>query len=675
MANTLAALKSLPCPAGDSCTAFQCLFGHAHDTTSQSHDNTVNSTPPTNYNTPEVLPKSHANPIEDDGQPGKGGQKRKRARLDVDGNATAIQSASSTRTGSRIKLNEQGIYMTSKTSSNINETGSSPILRHKLTTSTKTNNATSASEAQLRQSSKVEKTAYPSSLNANPATQQKLAGKGPESLNPRLLKKAPTGHGTRLALVKALHKEYLRLNNELKQSAHGAETQLLLSDQELIVKTLDDEQEIAIKKPSIYNTSIRNKILTYKRMTVAQWKDERSKQAQGADSSSMEPTSSTPKTLETGLTPLQEIQFLPRLAEDFAGLGAHGYITKIPPKDDIEAAEAAVASCGNMEACDRCTRRFQVFPGRRELDGALASNGPCTYHPGKLYSAERAPGDRSKALRRFRCCQRSQHDDAGGCATAQHHVFKITDPKRLAATLNFVKTPSNPDVPEDRAVGFDCEMGYTVYGLELIRMTVVSWPDGDILLDILVRPVGEVLDLNTRYSGVRPEDMALAERCDVGSNLEPTIIPAANDSQKPERRLKIAPSPKVARDLLFTIISAKTPLIGHGLENDLNAARIIHPTCIDTVLLWPHKRGLPMRNSLKSLMETHLGRRIQVEHGAGSPEGHDSAEDARAAGDLVRLKIRDEWKMLKLKGWIMDSDGAILPPHMASTVVGDIGGV
>ncbi|KAI2640181.1 hypothetical protein GGS21DRAFT_402173 [Xylaria nigripes] len=657
MANPLAALKVLLCPAGDSCTAFQCLFSHARDT-SKSDNSTGSSMTTINHTTPDNSYSSRAHPIEDDGEASKEEPQRKRLKFDLDDTVVIQAQASSPK-----KAKERVMDMVTTMQPDVNHLSSPLKTGLKYTPSIESKHSKISGEARLQQPAKAVTTANPTPMKPESETQAKKPKRAPESLNPRLLKKAPASHAIRVALVKALHKEFQRLNDELKKTAQGTEKQLLLSDQELIYKALDDEQEIAVKKTSIYNTSIRNRILAYKRMTLSQWKDERNKAVQSDNPASMKLAStSLAESLDTGLTTSQEIEFLPRFADDFAALEAHGYITKIPSKDDIEAAVAGVNASGNMEICDRCTRRFQVFPGRRELDGALASNGPCTYHPGKVYYVARAPGDRSKALRRFRCCQRSLDDDAGGCTTAKHHVFKTTDPKRLAATLNFVKTPVNPDIPKDRAVSFDCEMGYTVYGLELIRLTVVSWPTGDILLDILVRPVGEVLDLNTRFSGVQPEDMALAERCGVGLDHQPTIISTESPTQKSERRLKIAPSPKVARDMLFTIIGADTPLIGHGLENDLNAARIIHPTCIDTVLLFPHARGLPMRNSLKSLMETKLGRKIQMEAGTGTPEGHDSAEDARAAGDLVRLKIRDEWKTMKMNGWTRDSNGKLLPP-------------
>ncbi|KAI1192735.1 hypothetical protein F5X97DRAFT_316578 [Nemania serpens] len=670
MANTLAALKSLPCPAGDNCTAFQCLFSHARDK-SESDNKPVAIKTPRSEDISKAPTTSRTRPPDDSNDAAEKDLQRKRIKLESDSTASSFWHSPDLASPTKIQPGKQ-IKDTPVNTPTATAKGSSPhILRRNPLSSAEPNKQTGGHQAGLGRSIATLPPA-PTSMSATPPdTQTKPKSRGPESLNPRLLKKAPASHTTRVALVKALHKEFQRLNNELKKTARGEEKKWLLSDQELIVKTLDEEQEIATKKTAIYNTSIRNRILMYKKMTLAQWRDERSSAVPSPNSTNTASTSEmAAESIETGLTPYQEVQFLPRLVYDLAPLKKHGYITEVPSKDDIEAAEAAVRASGNTETCDRCTRRFQVFPGRREMDGALSSHGPCKYHPGRLYFPDRTPGNRSKGQQRYRCCQKSYDDESGGCALAQHHVFKTTDPKRLASVLNFVHTPTNPEVPKDRAVAFDCEMGYTVQGLELVRLTVVSWPNGETLLDILVRPVGEVLDLNTRFSGVRPEDMASAEECDVGSNHQPTIVPTSDPTQKPERRLKIAASPKIARDILFTILSVETPLIGHGLENDLNAARIIHPTCIDTVLLFPHSRGLPMRNGLKYLMETKLGRQIQVDPVEGAPEGHDSAEDARAAGDLVRLKVRDEWKTMRMKGWSVGADGELLPPDESWTVVG-----
>ncbi len=56
----------------------------------------------------------------------------------------------------------------------------------------------------------------------------------------------------------------------------------------------------------------------------------------------------------------------------------------------------------------------------------------------------------------------------------------------------------------------------------------------------------------------------------------------------------------VQRDLL-ELISCETVLCGHSLENDLRRLQMMHPTCVDTVLLYPHDKGPPYRTKLSSL--------------------------------------------------------------------------
>jgi hypothetical protein len=87
----------------------------------------------------------------------------------------------------------------------------------------------------------------------------------------------------------------------------------------------------------------------------------------------------------------------------------------------------------------------------------------------------------------------------------------------------------------------------------------------------------------------------------------------------------------VQRDLL-ELISCETVLCGHSLENDLRRLQMMHPTCVDTVLLYPHDKGPPYRTKLSSLTEKFLRRKIQQ----GS---HDSVADARATMELALLKF------------------------------------
>lgn len=105
---------------------------------------------------------------------------------------------------------------------------------------------------------------------------------------------------------------------------------------------------------------------------------------------------------------------------------------------------------------------------------------------------------------------------------------------------------------------------------------------------------------------------------------------------------------------LSTLFSPSTILIGHGLENDLRALRLLHPTIIDTALLFPHPRGPPMRQSLKALSERYLQRSIQL--GSGTDVGHSSAEDAKAALDLVKYATLREVNV----PWVSSGGGGVV---------------
>ncbi len=53
----------------------------------------------------------------------------------------------------------------------------------------------------------------------------------------------------------------------------------------------------------------------------------------------------------------------------------------------------------------------------------------------------------------------------------------------------------------------------------------------------------------------------------------------------------------------------------------------------------------------------HLGEDIQQ----GGAAGHDSYEDARTTGELVRFKVKQKWKQLKHEGWLV-RDAGVFPP-------------
>ncbi|PNP57664.1 hypothetical protein THARTR1_02662 [Trichoderma harzianum] len=631
-------LKHIPCPAGDNCTAFQCIFGHEKDNYG--------------FNPPGLEPKTENTTL----PPSNQDRPSKRVKVDAASPSLSSQTgvASNARTGPEPAMNQDQILMLLQS---VARPISPPPLKRKATASAPSANAATTKNPQP--------TTKPSALTSKataPANPKKA-----ESLNPRLLKSSPASHELRVQISRFLYKEYRRLNDGLRKTVNDQEQQLLLSDQDLITRVLDEEQTCAITKPAVYSNVIKNRLLQLKRMTVAQWKEVRVKETQEAQNKLQKDSmiDGEPRKIETGLTHAQEVELLERILTPLDNMGNHGYVPTVPTQEQIKSAVGGMEAAKGWEKCDRCQQRFQVFPGRREEDGALTTGGACKFHWGKTYVPSKAPGDKTRVPKRYHCCGQ-EVGESTGCFTHEHHVFKASDAKRLAAVLNFAETPENPLAPTDRAVCFDCEMCYTVHGLELVRLTATSWPTGEDLLDVLVQPLGEILDLNSRFSGVWPDDIAAAESWSVNDDLKPSKDSGETASEKSElkskkKKLKIVSSPEVARDLLFSLISPTTPLIGHGLENDLNAVRIVHPTIIDSVLLYPHKMGLPYRYGLKTLMSVHMNRKIQQDTGP-KMLGHDSGEDARAAGDLVRLRVMDVWNDMKRVGWRV-VDGKITPPE------------
>jgi len=485
------------------------------------------------------------------------------------------------------------------------------------------------------------------------------SAKPAEALNPRMLAKAPADHKIRYIYLKKLHEGMVRLNTEAKASSDSSMKAVHVSDSQLVILALDEEERLAKENPGIYANVIKLRILAYsKKMTLAEWKAERlaakGTRKQQASSSTQATSNDASPVLATGLLAKEDIQILTRLVADQRDLHKYGYVTSVPTHVQIQEASEVVRASQGFEQCDRCQARFQVFPERRE-DGALTTGGRCQHHHGRIaYPQRNSSGGYTGAKERLYNCCNEPIGQSLGCVYADTHVFKIDDANRMASVLQFAQTPDNADVSAS-AVSFDCEMGYTANGMELIRLTAVSWPEGKALLDVLVRPLGPVLDLNSRYSGVYPKDFLDAKPYD--------------EREASCGELRIVDSPQEARRLLFRLLSPNTPLIGHAIENDLNTTRIVHPTIVDTVLLFPHPTGLPRRRALKALTKQVLGRDIQTGHGAA---GHDSREDAIATGDLVRWQVAKKWKEMKREGWKV-GEGMLIAPTTSQKLGKDTG--
>ena len=475
-----------------------------------------------------------------------------------------------------------------------------------------------------------------------------------ESLLPRSVPKPPEQLKKRLVILQSFHQQLVTQNKKVA-AADPKWKVFILSDAELTKFALDEEENAARKYESeIYRNQISQQVFKIKKLSEEDWRTfviQKIRKPVGDDRKTTPTTAMTPKP-STGLdTPEEELAVLRSLRTSLVGLEEHGYVTKQPSASEIASAKAGVEASAGWEKCDRCETRFQVFPGR-DREGRLTTGGSCRYHLGRGARPPPQKTDRSngRASVAFSCCNKEAGSE--GCTEAETHVFKFADKKRLANILQFEHTPVN-DLGPKMPVSFDCEMGYTTLGMEVIRLTAVSWPAGEKLLDVLVRPYGEVLDLNTQYSGVSKKRFVEAA---------PYEAEATGDEAASQFLRKVE-SPAAARRLLFDILTPDTPLIGHAIENDLNVVRIIHPTVVDTVLLYPHAKGLPLRLGLKALASQHLCRQIQV----GGAAGHDSKEDAIATGDLVTVALAGKWKRMKRDGWTFE-DGVLVAPQIGKKV-------
>ncbi|KAM5288029.1 exonuclease GOR-like [Ctenodactylus gundi] len=242
-----------------------------------------------------------------------------------------------------------------------------------------------------------------------------------------------------------------------------------------------------------------------------------------------------------------------------------------------------------LRTCCRCGSQYRVCGPRQE----------CRYHWAK---PRPQPGPGGWQVR-HPCC--SNAPGSPGCQVAQQHVhlgregnlegFRKTVPKGLCHH-------AHPGI-----YALDCEMSYTTHGLELTRATLVD-EDMCVVYDTFVRPDHDIVDYNTRFSGVTEADLA---------GTSTTL--------------------RDVQGFLLSVLSADTILVGHSLQSDLLAVKIIHDAVVDTSVLFPHRRGLPFKRSLRDLAADVLGEAIQ-----DGAHGHCSRQDASACLRLVLWKVQED---------------------------------
>ncbi|XP_013146888.1 PREDICTED: putative RNA exonuclease NEF-sp isoform X2 [Papilio polytes] len=169
------------------------------------------------------------------------------------------------------------------------------------------------------------------------------------------------------------------------------------------------------------------------------------------------------------------------------------------------------------------------------------------------------------------------------------------------------KEEYKPVTAKSPMFGLDCEMCLTNAGSELTRVTIVN-EKHESIYETLVKPYNDITDYLTKYSGIT-------------ASLLTNVDKRLEDVQKE------------IRDLL----PPDAILVGHSLNTDLHALKMMHPYVIDTSVVFNITGERCRKPKLKVLAREFLNEIIQ-----SGKEGHCSKEDAIATLKVVQLKLKKD---------------------------------
>lgn len=229
--------------------------------------------------------------------------------------------------------------------------------------------------------------------------------------------------------------------------------------------------------------------------------------------------------------------------------------------------------------CKRCNRSFSILSKTMTYS---TNNSTCVYHWGKLRNVRV-----NKVLeQKYSCCSGGNNEE--GCMFGKHVYDGDYDGNGAGSNIEGYVETAYPSQKADNDAkvstniyALDCEMCYTTKGLELARVSIVDVNQNEIY-ESLVKPDYEILDYNTRWSGLTEQSL---KNCN--------------------KKLK-----QVQSDIL-KLFNKDTILVGHSLDSDFKALKLIHKNVVDTTVVFPHKMGPPFKRALRNLMSEFLQKIIQ----------------------------------------------------------------
>lgn len=187
------------------------------------------------------------------------------------------------------------------------------------------------------------------------------------------------------------------------------------------------------------------------------------------------------------------------------------------------------------------------------------------------------------------------------CRYEFFHLSALSD----SDIAQYAELPKHTDGALD-VLGVDCEMVETERGSELARLSCVD-RRGRVVVDEYFLPDAAIIDYRTETSGITAEVLSGATKRigDVAAVLAPYA-------------------------------DAHTILVGHSLESDLRAMKLIHTRVVDTALVYNLEIRFPFKASLSKLYSKYINKPLRDDGCA-----HSSSDDARAAVELCEYAIEN----------------------------------